>query len=144
VVDGEGQLDERAGLAEKDVGIDAGERGLPELRDGGLLPVARVDLRAQTRELRAAFRTTAGNEMKGLSWIRNAIVYVDRLEPSMTRKRNSARSLGASARSQRVIKDREAVVVRQPESLLDFFQSVALGRGLDLRRKRDTTRTIKW
>src|SRR5436190_7202459 len=71
VVDRQGQLDERAGLAEEDVGIDAGERGLAELGDGRLLPVARLDLRAQSRELRAAFRTSAGNEVKGLSWIRD-------------------------------------------------------------------------
>ena len=58
---------------------------------------------------------------------------------------------------QRVVKQRgEAVVVvsaeeydrsyelaRQPESLLEFFQSAG-GRALDLARKRDTTRRIKW
>ncbi|MEA2236104.1 MAG: hypothetical protein QOC81_828 [Thermoanaerobaculia bacterium] len=38
--------------------------------------------------------------------------------------------------------DRTGKLARQPESLLDFFQS-APGR-LGLTRKRDTTRTIKW
>jgi prevent-host-death family protein len=60
---------------------------------------------------------------------------------------------------QRVVKQHgEAVVVvraeefdgtharaRQPSSLVDFFRSAPTGgRPLDLRRKRDTTRTIKW
>ena len=59
---------------------------------------------------------------------------------------------------QRVVKQRgEAVVIvsaedydrggelaRQPESLLEFFRSAADGRVLDLRRKRDATRKIKW
>ena len=59
---------------------------------------------------------------------------------------------------QRVVKQRgEAVVVvsaeeydrsdelaRQPESLPEFFRSAAGGRALDLTRKRDTTRRIKW
>jgi antitoxin Phd len=59
---------------------------------------------------------------------------------------------------QRVVKQRgEAVVIvsaeeydrggelaRQPESLLEFFQSAASGRTLNLTRKRDTTRRIKW
>jgi prevent-host-death family protein len=59
---------------------------------------------------------------------------------------------------QRVVKQRgEAVVVvraeefdrvselaRQPDSLLEFFQSALGGSRLDLSRKRDTTRTIKW
>ena len=59
---------------------------------------------------------------------------------------------------QRVVKQRgEAVVImraeefdrvsdlaQQPESLVEFFQSAAGGSGLDLTRKRDTTRTIKW
>ena len=60
---------------------------------------------------------------------------------------------------QRVVKQRgEAVVVvpaeefdrasaraRQPASLVDFFQSAPTGgRPLDLERKRDTTRTIRW
>ena len=60
---------------------------------------------------------------------------------------------------QRVVKQRgEAVVIvpaeefdgaaeraRQPASLLDFFRSAPTGdRPLDLARKRDTTRTIKW
>jgi prevent-host-death family protein len=60
---------------------------------------------------------------------------------------------------QRVVKQRgEAVVVvraeefdgararaRQPASLVDFFRSAPTGgRPLDLHRKRDTTRTIKW
>jgi prevent-host-death family protein len=38
--------------------------------------------------------------------------------------------------------DRTCQLAGQPESLLDFFQSAA-GR-LDLTRKRDTTRTIKF
>ena len=54
VRDAEGELDERAGLAEEDERIDAGERGLAQLRDRGLLPVARFDLRAQARQLRLA------------------------------------------------------------------------------------------
>jgi prevent-host-death family protein len=59
---------------------------------------------------------------------------------------------------QRVVKQHgEAVVVvraeeydhtgelaRQPESLLDFFRSAAGAKKLDLTRKRDATRTIKW
>jgi antitoxin Phd len=58
---------------------------------------------------------------------------------------------------QRVVKQRgEAVVIvraeeydrsglaRQPESLLEFFRTAAGGRTLDLTRKRDTTRRIKW
>jgi len=59
---------------------------------------------------------------------------------------------------QRVVKQRgEAVVVmraeefdrigelgRQPESLLEFFQSAPGGGKLHLTRKRDTTRIIKW
>src|ERR1051326_2234247 len=71
VIDGERELHERAGLAEEDVGIDAGERGLAELRDRGLLAVARLDLRAQTRELRDALRTSAGNEMQRLLQVRH-------------------------------------------------------------------------
>jgi hypothetical protein len=35
-------------------------------------------------------------------------------------------------------------LARQPESLLEFFQSAAGGRTLDLTRKRDTTRKVKW
>ena len=60
---------------------------------------------------------------------------------------------------QRVVKQRgEAVVVvaaedydrstdleGQPESLLEFFQTAPTGgRPLDLARKRDTTRAVKW
>ena len=60
---------------------------------------------------------------------------------------------------QRVVKQRgEAVVIvaaedfdrqsergRQPASLVEFFRSAPTGgRPLDLARKRDTTRTIKW
>jgi prevent-host-death family protein len=59
---------------------------------------------------------------------------------------------------QRIIKHRgEAVVIiraeefdragelgRQPKSLLEFFQAAPGGHTLDLRRKRDSTRTIKW
>ena len=71
MVDGEGELDERAGLAEEDVWIDAGERGLPELGDGGLLPIARLDLRAETSELGLPFRTAAGDEVERLLWIRD-------------------------------------------------------------------------
>jgi antitoxin Phd len=40
--------------------------------------------------------------------------------------------------------DRGGELARQPESLLEFFRSAADGRVLDLRRKRDTTRKIKW
>jgi len=40
--------------------------------------------------------------------------------------------------------DRGAEVARQPESLLEFFRSAADGQKLDLTRKRDATRTIKW
>ena len=41
--------------------------------------------------------------------------------------------------------DRAAARARQPESLLEFFRSAPTGgRPLDLSRKRDTTRTIKW
>jgi prevent-host-death family protein len=60
---------------------------------------------------------------------------------------------------QRVVKQRgEAVVIvpaedfdrametaQQPDSLLEFFRSAPTGdQALDLRRKRDKTRTIKW
>jgi prevent-host-death family protein len=59
---------------------------------------------------------------------------------------------------QRVVKQRgEAVVVvraeefdrvselaGQPESLVDFFQSAPGGSELNLTRKRDATRTMKW
>ena len=40
--------------------------------------------------------------------------------------------------------DRSADLARQPKSLLEFFQSAPGGASLDLKRKRDTTRTIKW
>ena len=40
--------------------------------------------------------------------------------------------------------DRTGELAQQPESLLEFFQSAAGGRSLDLTRKRDSTRTIKW
>ena len=41
--------------------------------------------------------------------------------------------------------DRASETARQPNSLLEFFQSApAGGRALDLKRKRDKTRTIKW
>ena len=40
--------------------------------------------------------------------------------------------------------DRTDKLAGQPESLLDFFQSAPGGSALDLTRKRDTTRTIKW
>jgi hypothetical protein len=75
VLHAEGQLDQRAGLAEEDVGVDAGERGLPELGDGGLLPVAPLDLRAQARELGEPLRTAAGDEVERLLRIRSGIVY---------------------------------------------------------------------
>ena len=39
--------------------------------------------------------------------------------------------------------DRSGELARQPESLLEFFRSAG-GRTLDLTRKRDTTRRIKW
>jgi len=41
--------------------------------------------------------------------------------------------------------DRASETARQPNSLLEFFQSAPTGgRALDLKRKRDKTRTIKW
>ena len=40
--------------------------------------------------------------------------------------------------------DRTDELARQPESLLEFFQSAAGGHPLDLKRKRDATRTIRW
>jgi prevent-host-death family protein len=40
--------------------------------------------------------------------------------------------------------DRSGELARQPESLLEFFRSAAGGQALDLTRKRDTTRRIKW
>jgi antitoxin Phd len=40
--------------------------------------------------------------------------------------------------------DRSGELARQPESLLAFFRSAADGQPLDLKRKRDTTRRIKW
>ncbi len=40
--------------------------------------------------------------------------------------------------------DRAGELARQPESLLHFFQSAPGGGKLDLKRKRDATRTIKW
>jgi len=40
--------------------------------------------------------------------------------------------------------DRSGELARQPESLLEFFQVTPGGRTLDLTRKRDTTRRIKW
>lgn len=41
--------------------------------------------------------------------------------------------------------DRTGALAQQPESLLEFFQSATGGSTLlDLRRKRDTTRNIKW
>ena len=39
--------------------------------------------------------------------------------------------------------DRTGQLARQPESLLEFFRSAAGGHKLDLKRKRDATRTIK-
>jgi prevent-host-death family protein len=41
--------------------------------------------------------------------------------------------------------DRASERTRQPASLVDFFRSAPTGgHALDLARKRDTTRTIKW
>jgi prevent-host-death family protein len=41
--------------------------------------------------------------------------------------------------------DRASETARQPNSLLEFFQSAPTGgRALNLKRKRDKTRTIKW
>jgi len=40
--------------------------------------------------------------------------------------------------------DRSGELARQPESLLEFFQSAGGGPALDMTRKRDTTRRIKW
>jgi antitoxin Phd len=41
--------------------------------------------------------------------------------------------------------DRASERARQPTSLVDFFRAAPTGgHSLDLRRKRDTTRTIKW
>jgi prevent-host-death family protein len=41
--------------------------------------------------------------------------------------------------------DRTGELARQPQSLLEFFRSAPTGgRPLDLSRKRDATRTIKW
>ena len=76
------------------------------------------------------------------------------------RKRVSVSCSGVRVPSpQRVVKQHgEAVVIvpaedfdraveksRQPNSLLEFFQSAPTGgQGLDLKRKRDKTRKIKW
>jgi len=40
--------------------------------------------------------------------------------------------------------DRSGELARQPESLLEFFRAASGGHKLDLKRKRDTTRTIRW
>ncbi len=40
--------------------------------------------------------------------------------------------------------DRAGEIDRQPESLLEFFRTAPGGHALDLRRKRDSTRRIKW
>jgi antitoxin Phd len=40
--------------------------------------------------------------------------------------------------------DRSGELARQPESLLEFFRSGAGGPTIDLTRKRDATRRIKW
>jgi prevent-host-death family protein len=40
--------------------------------------------------------------------------------------------------------DRAGQLAAQPESLLEFFQAAPRGVSLDLERKRDRTRTIKW
>jgi len=41
--------------------------------------------------------------------------------------------------------DRAVEKARQPDSLLEFFQSAPTGgQALDLKRKRDKTRKIKW
>jgi hypothetical protein len=67
VGDAEGQLDESAGLTEKDVGVDARERCLAELGDGRLLAVARFDLGAQSGQFRAVagVRTSTRNRVQG-------------------------------------------------------------------------------
>jgi len=41
--------------------------------------------------------------------------------------------------------DRSVARAHQPASLVEFFRSAPTGgRALDLRRKRDSSRTIKW
>lgn len=41
--------------------------------------------------------------------------------------------------------DRMMELAKQPASLVEFFQSAPTGgKALDLTRKRDTTRTLKW
>jgi prevent-host-death family protein len=40
--------------------------------------------------------------------------------------------------------DRAGKLAQQPDSLLEFFQRAPTGGRLDLSRKRDTTRSIKW
>lgn len=80
MVDAEGQLDEGAGLSEKDVRIDARKRCLPQLGDGRLLAVAGLDLGAQMGDFRDAFRTAAGDEVERLFWIRSGRLYVDQLK----------------------------------------------------------------
>lgn len=41
--------------------------------------------------------------------------------------------------------DRGLVVADQPDSLVEFFRAAPLGGvELDLKRKRDSTRTVKW
>lgn len=40
--------------------------------------------------------------------------------------------------------DRTGELARQPDSLLEFFRSAPGGGTLDLKRKRDATRTIRW
>jgi hypothetical protein len=57
VRDAQCELDERAGLAEEDQRIDAGERRLSELGDRDLLSIARFQLRAKLQHLR---RTRVG------------------------------------------------------------------------------------
>jgi prevent-host-death family protein len=42
-----------------------------------------------------------------------------------------------------IVRAEELDEVRRPESLLDFFQSAPGGSGLDLQRKRDSSRTIR-
>ena len=50
MTDAQRELDERADLAEENERVDAGERGLPELRHRRFLAIARVELRAEARQ----------------------------------------------------------------------------------------------
>ncbi len=66
MVHAEGHLNERTGLAEENRRIDAGERGLSELGDGDFLAIARLDLLAQTQQLRLARVRRAPDDVKRL------------------------------------------------------------------------------